>query len=30
MADVWFYSLNNERKGPVDLEAFKLRIASGT
>ncbi|MEI6233992.1 MAG: GYF domain-containing protein [Planctomycetota bacterium] len=30
MADTWFYSHNNERKGPVDLETLKLLISSGS
>ncbi len=29
MADAWFYSLNNERKGPVDLATLKLLISTG-
>jgi hypothetical protein len=28
MADAWFYSLNNERKGPVDLATLKLLIST--
>ena len=30
MAGVWFYSLDNEQKGPVDLETLKQLFGRGT